>query len=96
MDRATLGHVGGIARGVIDTLGGAVGTYVGIANTCGLRERALAWAALAGLLAWFVLVPQPYTSLVWLPYSAAMTLGLRAVSRRQEACRRADAEEPRP
>jgi hypothetical protein len=71
----TVGWIGGIGGGLLGTLGGAVGTYFGVKNTAGPRERAFmvkaaaaGWIAVAMFLGALMLTPQPYSFLLWLPY----------------------------
>jgi hypothetical protein len=87
--------VGGSALGV---LGGVVGTYFGVRNTKGPRERAfmlrvatVCWLAMAVFLAAMWVTPMPFRVLLWIPYAGALPLAIRGVNRRQEQIRREEA-----
>jgi hypothetical protein len=88
----------GIGGTVLGVLGGAIGTYFGIKNTAGLRERAfmvrtaaLLWVAVIAFLVALWLTPQPYQPLLWLSYVLLLCRGIRAINRRQEQIRREEA-----
>jgi hypothetical protein len=83
MDQETVGLVGGITGAIIGVLGGAFGTYMGIKNTQGPRERAfmirasiLCWAMVTAFLVGLLLLPNPYRHLLWIPYAALLGIGI--------------------
>lgn len=87
--------VGGIVGSFLGIAGGAVGTYFSIKNTAGPRERAfmiraaaVAWVAIAVFLLGLLLLPTPWTWLLWLPYGIVLPLSIRWGNRRQQQIRR--------
>jgi hypothetical protein len=95
------GVIGGLVGSVIGVLGGAVGTWFSIRNTASPRERAFmvrvavaAWIIITAFLAALMLVPQPYTWLLWIPYGIGLPVGILWTNRRQAQIRREDAQRP--
>ncbi len=94
MDPQLIGFVGCVGG----VLGGVVGTYFGVKNAAGGRERAfmirasvLCWLFVVGFLAALWLTPHPYQLYLWLPYSLLLPLGIFAWNRRLERIRRESA-----
>lgn len=88
------GWIGGIAGSVIGLAGGAVGTYFGIKNTKGPRERSfmiksavMCWIAILIFLGLFLSLPNPYRWFMWIPYSIMLPLGIIYGNRKQQAIR---------
>jgi hypothetical protein len=86
--------IGGIGGSVLGVLGGVIGTYFGIRNTAGPRDRAFAiraaalcWAAVAAFLLALWWTPLAYRTLVWLPYVLLLGPAIRAANRQQERIR---------
>jgi hypothetical protein len=93
-----VGLIGGLGGAVIGVFGGAVGTYFGIKNTTGPRERAfmiraavLAWVAVAAFLVALWWTPMAYRVLLWVPYLLLLPIAIRAGNRRQDQIRREEA-----
>lgn len=94
MDPRTIGWIGGIGGAALGVLGGVIGTYFGIKNTAGPRERAfmiraaaLAWIAIAAFLIALWWTPLPYRDGLWVSYVLALPLAIRAGNRRQAQIR---------
>jgi hypothetical protein len=84
------GLIGGMIGGGLDMVGGAIGTYCGIKNTLGPRERRLmvkvsliSWVAITVFLVGLMMLPKPYNILLWAPYGVALALGIRWCNQRQ-------------
>ncbi len=78
-----VGLVGGIIGGVIGFGGGLIGTYFSITNTKGPLERAfmvkasaIAWIAIIVFILLLLILPQPYSYLMWIPYGILLPLGI--------------------
>jgi len=92
------GLIGGIVGGAFGLTGGAVGTYFSIKNTLGPRERSFmtkasvfAWAAITAFVVGLLMLPRPYSLLLWVPYGVALPLGIRWCNRRQMTIREQEA-----
>ena len=92
-----LGAVGGIA-------GGAIGTYFSVKNTRGPLERAfmvkaavVAWLAVIVFVILLLVLPRPYSFLLWIPYGLLLPLGIIKINKQQselrDSERRADSNE---
>jgi hypothetical protein len=93
VDPRTIGWIGGIGGAALGVLGGAIGTYFGIKNTAGPRERAfmikaavLAWIAAFLVALWWT--PLSYQAWLWVSYVLALLLAVCASNRRQARIRR--------
>ena len=89
-----LAWIGAIAGSAIGLAGGVIGTYFGIKNTNGLRERhfmiraaAVCWIGGLAFFALLLALPDPYRWLVWIPYAVLLPLGITWGNRRQQAIR---------
>lgn len=90
-----IGIVAGVSGGVIGVLGGAVGTYFSIKNTCGPKERAfmmqaaaVCWLGVALFLGLMLLLPKPCRFLLWIPYAIVLPLAIVYGNRTQQRIRR--------
>ncbi len=77
------GIIGAIIGGVIGFGGGVVGTYFSITNTNGPLERAfmvkasaIAWIAIIVFILLLLILPQPYSYLMWIPYGILLPWGI--------------------
>ncbi len=93
------GWVGAVLGTAVGVAGGAIGTYLAIANTSGPRERAFALKAAAacwGLVALYILalfvVPPPFRHFLWAPYGLVLTGCILWWNRRQASIRRSERE----
>ena len=93
------GLIAAIVGSSLGVIGGIVGTVVGVINTKPGAERAFAlrvsavlWLAMFGMLAWLVLVPQPYSVLVWVPFSFGLPMMLLWVRKKQDAIRKSQVD----
>ena len=89
--------IGAIACSAIGIFGGIVGTYFGIKNTNGSKERsfvikasAMTWVAVAGFLCALLLLPSPYNHLMWLPYGLFLGFLIRRLNEKQKRVREDD------
>ncbi len=89
------GWIGGVLGGVIGLAGGVVGTYFGIRNTHGPRERrfmvraaVVVWVAILLFLALLLALPSPWRFLLWIPYGILLPVGIILGNRRQQQIRR--------
>ena len=83
------GLVGGIIGGILGFAGGAVGTYFSITNTKGPIERAfmvrasiIIWVAILLFIGLMFFLPNPYRSLLWIPYGICLPLGILKMNKR--------------
>lgn len=100
MDNQQIGLVGGIAGGVLGVLGGIVGTYFSLRNTNGPKERAFmiraavyCWIGVSAFLGCLFLLPQPWRSLLWLPYMPMLFLFIKKMNDMQGRARAEDLRE---
>lgn len=94
MDAGWIGAIVGIA-------GGIFGTYCGIKNTNGPRERAfmirasiVCWVYVLGYLFLLVVLPRPYGWFAAIPYVLFLCLGIVYTNRVQQKVRREESETP--
>jgi len=102
------GWVGGIGGGLVGIEGGVFGTYCGIKNTHGPRERAFmvkcaitCWAYVLGYLLLLVTLPRPYGWFLSIPYTLLLCIGIVYANRiqhriRQEESANQPTDTPRP
>lgn len=88
------GWMGGIVGGLLGAVGGAFGTYCGIKNTNGSRERAfmtkasiVCWAYVLCYFLLLVLLPYPYGWFAAIPYVLFLCLGIVYANRIQQRIR---------
>jgi hypothetical protein len=100
MDDRTIGWIGGRAGSIIGCVGGIIGSYFGIKNVNGPRERAfmikcliVGWIAIDAFLALLFLLPDPYRYLLWIPYCIVLPLGIFYGNRRQNMIRESEKEQ---
>ena len=81
--------IGALIGCVIGLAGGVIGTYFGIKNTKGPRERGfmvkasvILWIAMGVFLALLLLLPSPYRWFMWIPYGILLPLGIIFGNRR--------------
>ncbi len=93
------GWIGGIVGVLLGLAGGIVGTYFGIRNTNGPRERSfmiksavVCWGAILVFLVLVLALPGPYRWFMWLPYSILLPLGIVYGNRRQQAIRQEESQ----
>jgi hypothetical protein len=98
MNPETLGWIGGILGSLIGIAGGLYGTYCGVRNTSGRRERAFAikaavgcWVVVGTFVAGLFLAPAEYRPWLWLPYVLVLVLGVLWMNRAQTRIRREEA-----
>lgn len=91
------GTIVAIAGSAIGIFGGIVGTYFGIKNTNGPKERsfvmkasALTWVTVVIFLCALLLLPSPYNSLMWAPYGLLLGFGIRKFNETQKRIRDAE------
>lgn len=79
---------------LIGLAGGVIGTWAGIRNTAGPRERAfvikasvILWAAGAVFLTLMLLLPTPWRFLLWIPYGILLPVGIMTWNRTQQRIR---------
>lgn len=89
------GWIGGILGGVLGLAGGIIGTYCGIRNTNGPRERrfmvraaVVTWVGVLLFLALLFWLPSPWRFLLWVPYGILLPVGIILGNRRQQQIRR--------
>jgi hypothetical protein len=94
-----VGVIGAIGGCVIGLLGGLAGTYFSIKNTNGPKERAfmmkasaVCWVVVLAFLALMVLLPRPYSYLLWIPYAILLPLGVLYFNRKQARIRQEEAQ----
>lgn len=94
MDGAKLGLIGGIAGLVLGLIGGIIGTYFSIKNTKGAKEKSfmikytvIGWIIMSFFLILFILLPNPYKHLLWIPYSIMLPLGIYYGNRKMNKIR---------
>jgi len=92
------GWIGGMLGGVLGLAGGIIGTYCGIRNTNGPRERrfmvraaVVTWVGVLLFLALLFLLPSPWRFLLWVPYGILLPVGILLGNRRQQQIRREEA-----
>lgn len=75
------GLIGGLIGGIAGTMGGIIGTIVSIKSAKGPIERAFikrsavsAWVTVSVFLGLLFTIPQPYNSLLWIPYVAVILI----------------------
>ena len=78
----------------IGLLGGVIGTWAGIRNTNGPRERAFAikaslaaWVAMLLITLPFLFVGHMWIAFAWIPYTALMMFGVRYFNKKQAMIR---------
>jgi phosphotransferase system glucose/maltose/N-acetylglucosamine-specific IIC component len=83
------GLIGGILGMVLGAIGGAVGTYFSIKNTNGPQEKSfmiktavVSWIVAIIFISLLLLLPKPYSFLLWIPYGIAFPLGMFYVNRK--------------
>ena len=93
-----MGIIGGIIGAIIGLMGGAFGTYCGIKNTNGSKEKTfmirvsvIAWIGILLFLALFFLVPGPYKFLLFIPYSIILPIAIIQCNRIQTKIRKEEA-----
>jgi Ca2+/Na+ antiporter len=93
------GWIGGIVGSLVGIAGGIFGTYCGIKNTHGPRERAfmikgaiICWAYVLGYFLLLVVLPRPYGWFLSIPYALFLCLGIVYANRTQERIRREESE----
>jgi hypothetical protein len=98
MDQSLWGAIIGCCIGIA---GGALGTYFGIKNTKGPKERAwmikcttIIWIAVIVFLTLLRIVPYPYKVYLWIPYAILLSWGIFKINRRQRALREEDKAKP--
>ena len=86
--------IGGIVGSLLGVAGGLLGTYLSIRNTRGPAERSFVikaavacWVAVSGLLVALTTFPDPYRTLVWIPYVFLLVLGVQRIQRIQQRIR---------
>ena len=101
------GRVGGIVGGLVGIAGGVFGTYCGIKNTHGPRERTfmvkcalICWAYVLGYLLLLVARPRPCGWFLTSPYALLLCIGIVYANRiqqriRQEESRNQPSGDPR-
>ena len=101
MDGQNIGWMLGLGGGLIGVLGGALGTWMGIRNTNGPRERAFmirvaaaCWVAVLAMLGLQIVLPPPWRYLLWIPYVIALSLGIPRLNRTQQRIRREETGKP--
>jgi len=89
--------IGGVAGGLIGIAGGMIGTWASIHNTRSRQERRFmirwatgAWAGITLFIAAVLLLPRPYSLMLWIPYAILLPLGIRFCNRRQSQIRAED------
>ncbi len=94
-----IGIVTGVTGGIIGVLGGAVGTFFSIKNTCGPRERAfmvrsavVCWLGITLFLGLMFLLSNPYRFLLWIPYAILLPLAVVYGNRTQQRIRLEESE----
>ena len=77
------GYIGAIIGCTIGLIGGIIGTYCGIRNTNGPKERAfmvkasvMVWVGIVLFLGLMFALPNPYRYFMWIPYSVLLPLGI--------------------
>lgn len=98
-----IGWIGGGLGVLFGVAGGAFGTYCSIKNTRGPRERSfmirvasLWWLAAILFIGLLLVLPDPYRSLLWIPYAVLLPLGIIHGNRRQQRIRKEEAGEASP
>ncbi len=93
------GWIGGIVGAVVGSAGGILGTYCGIRNTNGPRERAfmvkasiVCWVYVLGYLLLLMTVPRPYGWFLSIPYGLLLCLGIVYGNRVQQRIRQEESE----
>jgi CHASE2 domain-containing sensor protein len=97
MGRAEM-HPGWISA-IVGVAGGLFGTYCGIKNTNGPRERAfmikasvVCWVYVFGYLLLLVMLPRPYGWFAAIPYALFLCLGIVYANRTQQRIRQEESE----
>ena len=87
----------GIAGSAIGLVGGLIGTYIAVANTCSPCERSFlircsiaCWIVMAIFVALMLTLPQPYAQLAWIPLTLTITFGIRYINENQQRIREAE------
>jgi hypothetical protein len=93
------GWIGAIVGGALGLLGGVIGTYMSIKNTCTQAERKfiirtsiLMWIGLGAFLALLFIIPMPYNFFLFAPYGIIMPLTIRHLNKKQAEFRRQKTE----
>ncbi len=88
------GTIGAIVGSIIGIAGGVFGTYCGIKNTNGPKERkfmikasVIAWIGVGIFLALLFLLPHPYRWFMLIPYVILLPLGINYANKRQAQIR---------
>jgi len=88
------GLIGGILGVIIGTIGGAMGTYASIKNTNGPQEKSFMikvsivfWIAAVIFVSLLMLLPKPYSFLLWIPYGIALPLSIIYINKKQNSIR---------
>ena len=101
------GWIGGIVGSLVGIVAGVLGTYCGIKNTQGPRERAfmvkcaiICWAYVLGYLLLLITVPRPYGWFLSIPYALLLCVGIVYANPiqqriRQEESRNQPSSDPR-
>lgn len=84
------GIIGGLIGSLVGIAGGLFGTYMSVKNTNSPAERAfmvrvaiVAWVVISVFIALFLLLPDPWRHLLWLPYGLLLPVSILWVNRRQ-------------
>ncbi len=95
------GWIGAIVGAVVGVAGGVFGTYCGIRNTNGPRERGfmvkasiVCWVYALGYLLLLMVVPRPYGWFLSIPYALLLCVGIVYGNRVQQRIRQEESETP--
>lgn len=90
-----VGWLGMIVVGLAGLGGGVVGTWFGITNTSGPRERKfmvkvsiVGWIAILVFLGLLFALPRPYRWLMWVPYGILLPTGIIHTNKKLQAIRK--------